>query len=59
MRQDQMHDYQRAAVDHIISTPKSGLFLDMGLGKTVSSLTAINALMFEELEISKTLIIAP
>lgn len=59
MRQDQMHDYQRAAVDHILSTPKSGLFLDMGLGKTVSSLTAINALMFEELEISKTLIIAP
>lgn len=54
-----LHDYQKAAVNHIITTPKSGLFLDMGLGKTVSTLTAINQLMFEELEITKTLIIAP
>jgi SNF2 family DNA or RNA helicase len=36
-----------------------GLFLDMGLGKTVITLTCINRLIFEELEIEKVLIIAP
>ena len=54
-----LHGYQWTAIDHIINIPKSALFLDMGLGKTVSTLTAIKKLMFEELEISKVLIIAP
>ena len=42
-----------------MTTAHSALFLDMGLGKTVSTLTAIKKLMFEELEIGKVLVIAP
>ena len=54
-----LHSYQIEAVKHILSKPMSGLFLDMGLGKTVSTLTAIKKLMFEELDVSKVLVIAP
>lgn len=54
-----MHGYQDKAVDHIIEHPRAALLLDMGLGKTISTLTAIKYLMFEELEIHKVLIIAP
>lgn len=53
------HVYQQHATEHIIANPASGLFLDMGLGKTVSTLTAIDKLMFDMLEVSKTLIVAP
>ena len=35
------HDYQRYAIEKIIATPYVGLFLEMGLGKTVRVLTAI------------------
>lgn len=38
------HRYQQIALDKIISTPRVGLFLDMGLGKTVVTLTAIDEL---------------
>lgn len=54
-----LHDYQHVAIEHIIKNPRSGLFLDMGLGKTISTLTAIRRLMYDELEVSKVLIIAP
>ena len=54
-----LHPYQRATVEHIHNTPRCGVFLEMGLGKTVSTLTAINDLMFEEFEISTVLVIAP
>lgn len=54
-----LHGYQITAIDHILSLPKCGLFLDMGLGKTVSTLTAINTLIFEEVEVDKVLVIAP
>ena len=33
-------DYQRAAIEAVCEKPRIGLFLDMGLGKTVSTLTA-------------------
>lgn len=59
MNESNLHGYQRAAVEHIISHPYSGLFLDMGLGKTVSTLTAVNRLMNEYLEVAKVLVIAP
>lgn len=36
-----LHDYQRVAVAHLRSNPRAGLFLDMGLGKTASSLQAL------------------
>ena len=54
-----LHAYHNAAVAHILPTPYVGLFLDMGLGKTVSTLTAINVLIYEELEVQKVLVIAP
>jgi SNF2 family DNA or RNA helicase len=59
MNESNLHGYQQQTIEHIIDNPHVGVFLDMGLGKTVSSLTAINRLMFEELEVRKTLVIAP
>lgn len=59
MNESNLHGYQRAAVEHIITHPYSGLFLDCGLGKTVSALTAVNRLMNEYLEVAKVLVIAP
>lgn len=53
------HPYQQHATDHIINRKAAGLFLEMGLGKTVSTLTAIDTLMYEDFEISKVLVIAP
>lgn len=54
-----LHNYQKACVEHIIANPYSGLFLDMGLGKTVSTLTAVNYLIHDYLEIATALVIAP
>ena len=59
MKYSDLHDYQLQAVDHIISHTHCALFLDMGLGKTVSTLTAINELMFKEIEVRRVLVIAP
>lgn len=53
------HDYQKRAIDFIINTPCCGLFIDMGLGKTVCTLTAVHALMDDYLEVSRVLVIAP
>lgn len=51
--------YQQFATDMIIKKKALALMLDMGLGKTVITLTAINDLMYDYLEISKVLVIAP
>lgn len=59
LKEKDLHDYQRTAVDHVITNSFSALFLDMGLGKSISTLTAINKLMYEELDIENVLIIAP
>lgn len=53
------HDYQEYAIDFIKKNSISALLLDMGLGKTAVTLTAINDLLFDSFEISKVLIIAP
>lgn len=53
------HAYQRHAIDRVLEQPAIGLFLDMGLGKTVITLTAIAELMHDRFEASKALIIAP
>ena len=53
------HKYQEEAINKIIEIDRCGLFLDMGLGKTVITLTAINDLMFNRFEVNKVLIIAP
>lgn len=59
LSRENLHNYQRAAVEHIIKHKYCGLFLDLGLGKTVSTLTAIEDLMFDWLEINSVLVIAP
>lgn len=53
------HNYQNYAKDFILTHKVSALFLDCGLGKTITTLTAINELMYDSFEISKVLIIAP
>lgn len=54
-----LHPYQLHCVEHIKRQPYSALFLDMGLGKTVSTLTALQQLLDDELCISRVLIVAP
>ena len=53
------HSYQEYAIDKIIELPAVGLFMDMGMGKTVSTLTAVLKLLFDYFEVSKVLVIAP
>ncbi len=53
------HDYQKYAADFIINHPISALLLDMGLGKTSITLTAINDLLFDRFEVHKVLVVAP
>ena len=58
MNRSDLHPYQTRAVDFICDKRRCGLFLDMGLGKTVSTLTAISDLT-DACIIKRTLIIAP
>lgn len=53
------HDYQKHAEEFIITHPVSALLLQIGLGKTVVTLTALERLMFDYFEAGKVLIIAP
>lgn len=53
------HDYQKYCISRCITDDKLGLFLDMGLGKTAITLTAINDLKYNRFQIGKTLVIAP
>lgn len=52
------YDYQITAQQWIIEKPHCGLFLDMGLGKTVSTLTALQQLI-DDCEVSRVLVVAP
>lgn len=53
------HAYQQHCITKIIETKKLGLFLDMGLGKTVTTLTAIRELKYNRFLVRKVLVIAP
>lgn len=53
------YPYQTYCINRIISDPFLALFLDMGLGKTVITLTALHNLKYFYFRINKTLIIAP
>lgn len=53
------HSYQRYATEFIKDTPACAIFLDMGLGKTSITLTALNDLLFDSFEVHKVLVIAP
>lgn len=51
--------YQRYAYNQIIEKPATALMLDMGMGKTVITLTAINDLLYDYFDVAKVLVIAP
>lgn len=58
LNRSNLHDYQVRGVNHIIDNEYCALFLDMGLGKTVTTLTAIKELL-DNCIISNALVIAP
>lgn len=53
------HSYQKYAIDFIENNPVAALLLDMGLGKTSITLTALNNLLFDYFEVHRILVIAP
>ena len=53
------HDYQRYAIDFILNHEEAAVLLDMGLGKTVITLTAIQELCLDSFEVGHVLVIAP
>ena len=53
------HEYQRFAINYIEEHPFAAVLLDMGLGKTSITLTAIADLLFDSFEVHKVLVIAP
>lgn len=53
------HPYQVFAEDHLFTHPAAGLFMGMGLGKTVVTLSAIHQLIYGDMAVRKVLIIAP
>lgn len=52
------YPYQRQAIDWVMDHPRCGLFLDMGLGKSVITLTAVRKLL-DFCEIDRVLVVAP
>ena len=55
----QPHEYQRYATEFILNHPISAILLQMGLGKSVITLTAIHELCLNRFEVGKVLIIGP
>ena len=55
----QPHEYQSYATRFILEHPVAAVFLQMGLGKSVITLTAIHNLIFDRFEVRRVLVIAP
>lgn len=53
------YPYQKKSIDFILEHKRCGLLLDMGLGKTISTLIAVEELIYSRMEIEKVLVIAP
>jgi len=53
------YPYQQFCIDSIVYNRAIGLFLDMGLGKTVITLSAVHELRYNRWEVAKPLVIAP
>lgn len=58
LNRNNMHEYQNRAVDFIKDNKKAALWIDMGLGKTISTLTALSDLVANK-KVKKVLIVAP
>ncbi len=59
MKRTDLHEYQNYCVDFLKTHAEAMLILEMGLGKSAISLTAIADLMFDSFDVGKTLVIAP
>lgn len=57
--QFEAHDYQKFAIDFVEKHEEAILLLDMGLGKTVITLSAIRDLKYDSFEVEKVLVVAP
>lgn len=53
------HNYQRQAIDFILTHPQAAIFLGLGMGKTLISLTAIWSLLLDSFQVRRVLVIAP
>ena len=56
---EQMHEYQSYCTRFLLDNPVAALFLDMGLGKSIITLTALKDLILDQGKVGKVLIIAP
>ena len=59
LKYEQLHEYQLFCIDFIVRHPAAGIFLDMGCGKSIITLTALWFLALDYFSISKILVIAP
>lgn len=59
LKREQLHEYQVFCIEFLLEHPIAGIFLDMGCGKSIITLTALWILALDYFSIGKTLIIAP
>lgn len=59
LKESQLHEYQHLVVNHILKNKRAAVWAAMGLGKTVSTLTAVERLQFCGYETKPTLVLAP
>ena len=59
LKREQVHEYQNYCIDFILDHPVCGIFLDMGCGKSIITLSALWLLALDSFDIGKILIIAP
>lgn len=59
LRREDLHKYQEFCVKFLLNHPEALLILEMGLGKTIITLTAILILMYDRFEIDKCLVVSP
>ena len=53
------HPYQRKAYDAIIANDGTACWFEMGLGKTATTLMAINEILYNRMDASRVLVVAP
>ncbi|MBQ6134286.1 MAG: DEAD/DEAH box helicase [Lachnospiraceae bacterium] len=59
LKKEDLHKYEVFCVDFLLKSPEALLILQMGLGKTIITLTAIALLMYDWFEVNKCLVVAP
>lgn len=53
------HEYQKPVLDHILDSPRGGVWMGMGMGKTTAALSALEMLYFAGMETKPALVLAP